>query len=237
VGDVPRVGVITFPGSLDDRDASNAVTLMGGEAVTLWHADDDLRGVDAVILPGGFSYGDYLRCGAIARFAPVMDQVRAFAERGGPVLGICNGFQILCESGLLPGALIRNRSMRFVCRNVSLRVETSQSAVTADLMAGEIVDVPIKHGEGQFIARPQELKMIADEGLVVFRYASRDGVVDDDHNPNGATDNIAGVRNARGNVVGLMPHPEHSVDPDVGPTGGQPMFASLMAAALAGARP
>ena len=232
----PRVGVITFPGSLDDGDALRAVAYMGGEPVPLWHADRDLHGVDAVILPGGFSYGDYLRCGAIARFANVMDEVRAFAERGGPVLGICNGFQVLCESGLLPGALIRNRSLRFVCKPVHLRVETSQSVVTGDLTPGETIEIPIKHGEGAFIARPQELARIQDEGLVVFRYASRRGVADDDHNPNGAMDNIAGLRNARGNVVGLMPHPEHAVDPDVGPTGGQPLFASLLASAMAGAR-
>ena len=179
----PRIGVITFPGSLDDRDALSAIDLMGGEGVRLWHADADLRGVDGVILPGGFSYGDYLRCGAIARFAAVMDEVRAFAERGGPVLGICNGFQILCESGLLAGALIRNRSLRFVCRDVWLRVETSQSALTNDLTAGETVEIPIKHGEGAFVARPEELRRIADEGLVVFRYASRAGVVDDAPQP------------------------------------------------------
>jgi phosphoribosylformylglycinamidine synthase I len=231
---VPRIGVVTFPGSLDDGDAQRAVTFMGGEAVPLWHADRDLRGVDAVILPGGFSYGDYLRCGAIARFASVMDEVRAFADRGGPVLGICNGFQILCESGLLHGALIRNRSLRFVCRDVFLRVETSQSVATSELTAGETVEIPVKHGEGQFVARDEELRQIEDEGLVVFRYASRDGVADDEHNPNGAVDHIAGIRNARGNVVGLMPHPEHAVDPDVGPTGGQPLFVSLLAAAIAG---
>ena len=231
----PRVGVITFPGSLDDRDALNAVATMGGEGVPLWHADHELRGVDAVILPGGFSYGDYLRCGAIAGHAPIMDEVQAFAERGGPVLGICNGFQILCESGLLHGALIRNRSLRFICRDVFLRVETAQSAVTADLTPGETVEVPIKHGEGAFIARPDELDRIHDEGLVVFRYADRAGVVDEAHNPNGAMENIAGIRNARGNVVGLMPHPEHAVDPDVGPTGGQPLIASLLTSALAGA--
>ena len=187
----PRIGVITFPGSLDDRDALRAVTFMGGEAVPLWHADRDLRDVDAVVLPGGFSYGDYLRCGAIARFAAVMEAVRGFAERGGPVLGICNGFQILCESGLLHGALIRNRSLRFVCRDVILRVETSQSVVTSELTAGETVEIPVKHGEGQFVAREDELRRIEGEGLVVFRYASRDGVTDDDHDPNGSIDHIA----------------------------------------------
>jgi phosphoribosylformylglycinamidine synthase len=231
-GSAPRVGVVTFPGSLDDRDALRAIETMGGTGVPVWHADAGLGDVDAVILPGGFSYGDYLRCGAIARFAPVMDDVRGFAERGGPVLGICNGFQILCESGLLPGALIRNRSLRFVCRPVHLRVETSASAVTGGLLPGEILEVPVKHGEGQFVLGSEELNRLEDEGGVVFRYASASGEVRDRDNPNGAVANIAGVRSAGGNVVGLMPHPEHAVDPDVGPTGGQPMFASLLAAAL-----
>ena len=231
----PRVGVVTFPGSLDDRDALRAVGFMGGEPVPVWHADHRLDGVDAVILPGGFSYGDYLRTGAIARFARVMDAVRAFADAGGPVLGICNGFQILCETGLLPGALIRNRSLRFVCREVHVRVETSQTVVTAGLVPGEVLEVPIKHGEGQYVATPQQLARIEDAGLVVFRYCSPDGLVADAWNPNGALDGIAGVRNEDGNVVGLMPHPEHAVDPDVGPTGGQPMFASLLERALAGA--
>jgi phosphoribosylformylglycinamidine synthase subunit PurQ / glutaminase len=230
----PRVGVVTFPGSLDDRDALRAVTTMGGDAVALWHAGHDLRGVDAVILPGGFSYGDYLRAGAIAARAPLMAEVAAFAHRGGPVLGICNGFQILCEAGLLPGALIRNRSLRFVCRDLVLRVETSQTAVTRGLTPGETLEVPIKHGEGQWVATPEQLERVEGEGLVVFRYCSSDGVVDDAHNPNGATNGIAGVRNEAGNVVGLMPHPEHAVDPDVGPAGGQALFASLFAAALEG---
>ncbi len=229
----PRVGVITFPGSLDDRDALRAVETMGGVGVPVWHADADLHDVDAVVLPGGFSYGDYLRCGAIARFARVMEEVRTFARRGGPVLGICNGFQILCESGLLPGALIRNASLRFVCRRVHLRVETSASAVTRDLSMGETLEVPVKHGEGQFVARPEELERLEDEGLVVFRYASAGGEVDDAYNPNGAVAGIAGVRNPDGNVVGLMPHPEHAVDPDVGPIGGQPLFSSLLATAMA----
>jgi len=231
----PRVGVVTFPGSLDDGDARRAVETMGGIGVPLWHAERDLQDVDAVILPGGFSYGDYLRCGAIARFAPVMEEVAAFAARGGPVLGICNGFQILCESGLLQGAMIRNRSLRFICRDVWLRVETSQTPVTADLTPGETVQVPIKHGEGQWVATAEQLGRVEGDGLVVFRYASADGLVDDPHNPNGATNAIAGIRNERGNVVGLMPHPEHAVDPDVGPTGGQPMFASLLASAMASA--
>jgi phosphoribosylformylglycinamidine synthase len=229
----PRIGVITFPGSLDDRDARRAVRLMGGEDVALWHAERDLHGVDAVILPGGFSYGDYLRTGAIARFAPIMDEVRAFADAGGPVVGICNGFQILCEAGLLPGALIRNRQLRFVCRWVHVRVETTLSPLSGGLVPGEVLRVPVKHGEGQFVAREDDLRRIEGDGLVVFRYCAPDGSVDDAHNPNGAQAAIAGVRSEAGNVVGLMPHPEHAVDPDVGATGGQPMFAALLEAALA----
>jgi phosphoribosylformylglycinamidine synthase subunit PurQ / glutaminase len=231
----PRIGVVTFPGSLDDADARRAVTELGGEAVALWHAEHDLAGVDAVILPGGFSYGDYLRCGAIAARAPIMDEVSAFADRGGPVLGICNGFQILCEAGLLAGALIRNASLRFVCEDVWLRVETSQTCVTRDLTPGETLEIPVKHGEGQWVATPEQLERVEGDGLVVFRYSAEDGQLGDDTNPNGATNHIAGVRNAGGNVVGLMPHPEHAVDPDVGPTGGQQLFASLFEAARAGA--
>jgi phosphoribosylformylglycinamidine synthase subunit PurQ / glutaminase len=229
----PRVGVVTFPGSLDDRDALRAVALMGGDGVPLWHADRDLRGVDAVILPGGFSYGDYLRTGALARFAPIMDEVRAFADRGGPVVGICNGFQILCEAGLLPGALIRNRQLRFVCRFVNVRVETSLSPLTEGLVPGEVLRVPVKHGEGQFTARPDDLARIEEEALVTFRYCGPGGELDDEHNVNGSAGSIAGIRNPQGNVAGLMPHPEHAVDPDVGSTGGQPLFASLLAYALA----
>ena len=231
----PRVGVVTFPGSLDDRDAVHAIEAMGGDAVPLWHAERDLGSVDAVVLPGGFSYGDYLRCGAIAARAPIMAEVAAFAGRGGPVLGICNGFQILCEAGLLLGALIRNRSLRFVCRDVWLRVEDATTVVTRGLTRGETVEVPVKHGEGQWVATAEQLATVEGGGFVVFRYSSSDGVVDDAHNPNGATNNIAGIRNDAGNVVGLMPHPEHAVDPDVGPTGGQPILSSLLEAALAGA--
>jgi phosphoribosylformylglycinamidine synthase len=230
---LPRIGVVTFPGSLDDHDALRAVASMGGEGLALWHAEHDLHDVDAVILPGGFSYGDYLRTGAIARFANVMDEIRVFADGGGPVVGICNGFQILCEAGMLPGALIRNRGLRFVCRVVTIRVETSLSPLTEGLVAGEVLAMPVKHGEGQFVAEGGDLQRIEDEGLAVFRYCAPDGTLDDDHNPNGATNAIAGVRNERGNVVGLMPHPEHAVDPDVGPTGGQPLLASLLSFALA----
>jgi phosphoribosylformylglycinamidine synthase len=229
----PRVGVITFPGSLDDRDALRAVETMGGRGVPIWHADASLGDVDAVILPGGFSYGDYLRTGAIARFARVMKAVAAFADTGGPVVGVCNGFQILCEAGMLPGALIRNRSLRFVCKPVDVRVETSLSALTEGLIAGDVLRIPVKHGEGQFVATGEELQRLEGDGLVVFRYCGPDGELDDRHNVNGSTGSIAGVRNGRGNVVGLMPHPEHAVDPDVGPTGGQALFASLLSFAAA----
>ena len=231
-----RVAVVTFPGSLDDRDAMRAVRTMGGEPVPVWHGDVDLRGADAVILPGGFSYGDYLRTGALARFARVMDAVRDHAERGGPVLGICNGFQILCEAGLLPGALIRNRTLSFICRRVHVRVETSATPFTHDVEAGEVLEVPIKHGEGQFVADPGTLERLEADARVVFRYCSADGDIGDAWNPNGAANAIAGVANDRGNVVGLMPHPEHAVDADTGPTGGQPIFESLLTSVLAAAR-
>jgi phosphoribosylformylglycinamidine synthase I len=224
----PRVAVITFPGSLDDRDAIRAVRFMGGEPMPVWHGDTDLRAADAVILPGGFSYGDYLRTGAIARFARIMEAVRAHADRGGPVLGICNGFQILCEAGLLPGALIRNRDLAFVCRRVHVRLETTATPFTSGIELGEVLEVPVKHGEGQFVAEPDDLARIEDQGLVVFRYCTADGEVTEAANPNGAAKGIAGIRSEAGNVVGLMPHPEHAVDPDVGPTGGQPIFESVL---------
>jgi phosphoribosylformylglycinamidine synthase subunit PurQ / glutaminase len=227
-----RVGVVTFPGSNDDRDALRAVDLMGGVGVPLWHGDAELGAVDAVILPGGFSYGDYLRTGAIARFAPMLGAVREFAGRGGPVLGICNGFQILCEAGLLPGALIRNRSLRFVCRFVHIRVETSGTPVTAESRVGDVLEVPVKHGEGQFVCSDEELRRIEAEELAVFRYCAPDGTIDDEHNPNGSRADIAGIRNERGNVVGMMPHPEHAVDPDVGAVGGRPLFEALLTRVL-----
>jgi phosphoribosylformylglycinamidine synthase len=229
----PRVGVVTFPGSLDDRDALRAVRLMGARAVPLWHRDTDLDGVDAVILPGGFSYGDYLRAGAIARFAPVMRAVWDHADRGAPVLGICNGFQILCEAGLLPGALVRNRRVSFVCRWVHVRVESSATLFTSELSPGAVLDVPVKHGEGQYVGDRDTLRALGEEGRVVFRYCSARGELGDAWNPNGSADHIAGVCSERGNVVGLMPHPEHAVDPDVGPAGGRALFESLLASLLA----
>ena len=229
-----RVAVVRFPGSNCEVDAARAAVAVGAEADFVWHRDTSLGGADVVILPGGFSYGDYLRCGAIAARAPIMAEVRDLAGRGGPVLGICNGFQILCEAGLLPGALARNASLRFVCEDVWLRVETAQTCVTRDLTPGELVQIPVKHGEGRWVATPEQLDHVEGDGLVVFRYCERSGVLSDAANPNGATNHIAGVRNDAGNVVGLMPHPEHAVDPDVGPTGGQPLLASLLETALAG---
>ncbi|MEX0992355.1 MAG: phosphoribosylformylglycinamidine synthase subunit PurQ [Actinomycetota bacterium] len=223
-----KVGVVTFPGSLDDGDAREAIRFLGGEPVRLWHKDADLQDVDAVILPGGFSFGDYLRTGAIARFSPVMQGIRRFAEAGGPVVGICNGFQILCESHLLPGALIRNRSLRFVCRWVDIRVESPVSPLTAGVKTGTVLRVPVKHGEGQFVASVEDLARIEGAELVAFRYCAPDGSVDEVANPNGSAGSIAGIRNERGNVVGLMPHPEHAVDPDLGPVGGEPLLVSLL---------
>ncbi|MDQ3991415.1 MAG: phosphoribosylformylglycinamidine synthase subunit PurQ [Actinomycetota bacterium] len=227
-----RVAVVTFPGSNDDRDALRAVRHMGGEPVAVWHGDPDLRGADAVILPGGFSYGDYLRTGAIARFARVMEAVRDHARRGRPVLGLCNGFQILCEAGLLPGALIRNRGLAFICRPVHVRVETTATPFTDRAAVGDVLEVPIKHGEGQFVADAATLAMLEDEARVVLRYCSPHGKVEDEFNPNGAANAIAGICSAEGNVMGMMPHPEHAVDPDVGPTGGQVVFQSLLASVL-----
>ena len=224
-----RVGVVTFPGSLDERDAARAVRRAGAEAVALWHGDADLHGVDAVVLPGGFSYGDYLRCGAIARFAPVMGPLVEAAKGGLPVLGICNGFQVLCESHLLPGALVRNDHRTFVCRDQLLRIESTATPWTNAYAAGQEVVIPLKNGEGSFVADPATLDRLEGEGQVVARY-----VVDPDRgldNPNGSYRDIAGVRNERGNVVGLMPHPEHAVDPDLGPTGGQAILGWLLSAA------
>jgi phosphoribosylformylglycinamidine synthase subunit PurQ / glutaminase len=218
-----RIGVITFPGSLDDRDAARAVRLAGAEPVALWHADRDLRGVDAVILPGGFSYGDYLRCGAIARFAPVMSELVPAARSGLPVLGICNGFQILCEAHLLPGALTRNAGLRFVVRDLRLRVANAATAWTRGYPPGALITVPLKSGEGAYAADPGTLAGLEAGGQVVLRYASG--------NPNGSAGDIAGVCNAEGNVVGVMPHPEHAVDPLTGPsTDGLGFFASALGA-------
>lgn len=223
-----RVGVVTFPGSLDDRDAARAVRLAGGEPVPLWHGDADLKSVDAVVLPGGFSYGDYLRCGAIARFAPVMAPLVDAARGGLPVLGICNGFQILCESHLLPGALTRNDSLHFVCRDQRLRIEDTTSTWTRDYAPGQEIVIPLKNGEGGYVADEAALDRLEGEGLVVARYL--------EVNPNGSRRDIAGIRNERGNVVGLMPHPEHAVEELTGPTtDGLAFFTSAVAALMASA--
>jgi len=204
-----RIGVITFPGSLDDRDAQRAIRLAGAEPVALWHGEHDLKGVDALVLPGGFSYGDYLRAGAIAAFAPIMAEVKDAASKGMPVLGICNGFQMLVEAHLLPGGLIRNAHQQFIRRDQRLRVENASTAWTSDFSEGDEIVIPLKNADGGYIADAETLARVNGEGLVAFRYV---GV-----NPNGSLDDIAGLTNERGNVVGLMPHPEHAVEPGFGP--------------------
>jgi phosphoribosylformylglycinamidine synthase len=204
-----KIGVVTFPGTLDDRDAARAVRLAGGEAVQLWHADTNLHKVDAVVLPGGFSYGDYLRCGAIAAQAPVMESIIKAANGGLPVLGICNGFQVLVEAHLLPGGLIRNEHQHFICRDQKLRVENVDTPWTNQFEQNQEITIPLKNGEGGYIATDETLKRLEGEGLVAFRYLET--------NPNGSMNDIAGLRNERGNVVGLMPHPEHAVEPGFGP--------------------
>jgi phosphoribosylformylglycinamidine synthase I len=216
-----RIGVITFPGSLDDGDAARAVRRAGAEPVALWHAEHDLRGVDAVVVPGGFSYGDYLRAGAIASLAPIMREVVDAAGRGTPVLGICNGFQILCEAGLLPGALVRNSGLHFLCRDQRLRVESTATAWTGGLAAGAELVIPLKSQEGRYVADAATLARLEDEGRVVFRYVGEA--------PNGAMAGIAGVGSADGRVVGLMPHPEHAIDPLTGPSAdGLGLFTSVL---------
>jgi phosphoribosylformylglycinamidine synthase I len=218
---LPKIGVVTFPGSLDDQDALRAVRLSGAQPVSLWHASDTLAGVDAVILPGGFSYGDYLRAGAISRFAPVMTELIKAADEGLPVLGICNGFQILCEAHLLPGALTRNDVRTFVCRDQDLRVESTDTTWTRDFNPGQQITIVLKNGEGGFVADAETLDRLEGEGQVVFRYVNG--------NPNGSLNDIAGICNERGNVVGLMPHPEHNVDPLTGPSlDGRAFFASVL---------
>ena len=217
----PRVGVITFPGSLDDKDATRAVRLAGGDSVALWHADADLHSVDAVVLPGGFSYGDYLRCGAIAKFAPVMGKLVDAANGGLPVLGICNGFQVLTESHLLPGALTRNDHLHFICRDQKLRIENNSSMWTSEFEIGQEILIPLKNGECGYVADDKTLDELEGEGRVIARYLEL--------NPNGSRRDIAGIKNARGNVVGIMPHPEHAVEKLTGPTtDGLGFFTSLL---------
>jgi phosphoribosylformylglycinamidine synthase I len=229
-----RIGVVTFPGSLDDRDAQRAIRLAGAEPVALWHGDHDLHGVDALVLPGGFSYGDYLRCGAIASLSPIMTEVIDAANTGMPVLGICNGFQMLAEAHLLDGGLIRNEGGTFICRDQRLRVENTSTAWTSGFSAGQEITIPLKNGEGAYMASAETLARLEGEGQVAFRYIDR--------NPNGSLNDIAGVSNVRGNVVGLMPHPEHAVEPGFGPdtadamrsgTDGLAFFTSVIERTLA----
>lgn len=223
-----RIGVITFPGTLDDVDASRAVRLSGAEAVELWHGDGDLKGVDAVVVPGGFSYGDYLRAGAIARFAPVMGALVEAAGKGIPILGICNGFQVLCEAGLLPGALTRNEGLHFVCRDQWLRVDSTTTAWSSRFDADADILIPLKSGEGRFVASEAVLDELEGEGRVVFRYAG--------DNPNGSMRSIAGISSASGKIVGLMPHPEHATEALTGPSDdGLGLFYSALDAVLASA--
>ena len=218
-----KVGIVVFPGTNRDGDAWDVVTgQLGASAVRLWHKDHDLQGVDVVILPGGFSYGDYLRCGAIARVAPVMDAVCSFAADGGPVLGICNGFQILCEAGLLPGVLRANRQLEFVCADVTVVVESERTPFTAALAPGDELVIPVKHGEGNWVTDSGLHAELVERGQIVLRYTE---------DLNGSLDRVAGIANEQGNVLGLMPHPEHAVDPVLGPTGGVPLLEGLIAAA------
>ncbi len=218
-----KIGVVTFPGTLDDRDAARAVRYAGGEAVALWHNDADLKGVDAVILPGGFSYGDYLRCGAISRFSPVMEPLIAAAKGGMPLLGICNGFQVLAEAHLIPVALTRNQHLHFLCTNQKIRIENNNTAWTNSFSTGQEIVIPLKNGEGSYQCDDETLKMLEGEGRIVARYVGE--------NPNGSRNLIAGVSNERGNIVGLMPHPEHAVDALTGPgTDGLGFFTSVLKA-------
>jgi phosphoribosylformylglycinamidine synthase I len=229
-----KAGIVRFPGSNCDEDAFHAVAdHLGQEAVYLWHKDHDLQNVDLVILPGGFSYGDYLRAGAIARFSPIMQEVIAFAKRGGPVLGICNGFQIACEAGLLPGALLRNASLRFVSAPVHLRVESIATRYTSEYHIGQVISIPVAHGDGRYTADADTLARLEGEGQVVFRYVSAAGEATASANPNGSLRNIAGIVSAEGNVLGMMPHPERALDATLGSTDGVPLFASILESMLA----
>ena len=223
-----RIGVVTFPGSLDDRDAQRAVRLVGAEPVALWHGDHDLQNVDAIVLPGGFSYGDYLRSGAIARFSPIMQEVIAFANKGGFVFGVCNGFQILCEAGLVPGALLRNDHSRFNCENVYVRPEHQAARLTAATKPGQALKIPIAHGEGRYYTDAETLRSMEANGQILFRYCDASGQVTPEANPNGSLGNIAGVCNAGKNVFGMMPHPERAADPELGNTDGQVLFEGLL---------
>jgi phosphoribosylformylglycinamidine synthase len=224
-----RFAIVRFPGTWSDRDCYHALhDVMGHEAEIVWHRETDLAGFDAVVLPGGFSYGDYLRCGAIARFSPVMEAVTTFAERGGPVIGICNGFQVLCESGLLPGALIRNASLQFRCEWGYLRRDGANTPWADSIPAGSLLHLPISHGEGNYQADPETLAMLEAEGRVIFRYTDANGDASDAANPNGSLNNIAGIINARGNVLGMMPHPERAPEALLGGADGNRIWQSVV---------
>jgi len=225
-----QAAVIVFPGINRERDMARTLKLISGRAPAMvWHADTELpAGTDLVVIPGGFSYGDYLRCGAIAARAPILDAVRVHAARGGLVLGVCNGFQILCETGMLPGVLMRNQNLKFICSDIYLRVERSDTPFTRGYNAGQVIRVPVAHGEGNYIADGKTIARLEDEGRVLFRYASPDGMVDPDWNHNGAINAIAGILNEAGNVLGMMPHPENHVEPSMGCTDGRGLFAGLV---------
>lgn len=229
-----KFGIVTFPGSNCDYDAFQAVTdALAERAVYLWHRDTDLQGADVVVLPGGFSYGDYLRAGAIARFSPIMSEVLAHARAGCPVLAICNGFQVACEAGMLPGALLRNASLRFVSRLAHLRVETGATRFTSEYTSGDVLRVPVAHGQGRYTAGADTIRELEDTGRIVFRYCDADGQITDAANPNGSINNIAGIVSAAGNVLGMMPHPERAVDPLLGAPDGVALFRSLLATVAA----
>lgn len=224
-----KFGVVVFPGSNCDHDMIYVLKkLLKQEVVTLWHKDQDLQGCDFIILPGGFSYGDYLRSGAIARFSPIMEQVIAFAKNGGHVLGVCNGFQILCEAHLLPGALLHNTGHQFICRNAFIRTETTQSMLTSGVTKGQVLKVPIAHGEGRFFASEETLKQLSDNDQILFRYCDENGEVTLESNPNGSLQNIAGICNETRNVFGMMPHPERAADEELSNTDGQLLFDSIL---------
>ncbi len=224
-----KFGIVVFPGTWSDRDTHHAVSVvLGQDAEYIWHGDEKLDQFDAIVLPGGFSYGDFLRCGAIARFSPVMEAVTAFAERGGPVIGICNGFQVLCESGLLPGVLMRNDHLEFRCIWTDLRVENSSTIFTSASIEGQTLHIPMSHGEGNYQADADTIKRLEDNGQVVFRYADANGNVTPDINPNGSINNIAGIVNERGNVLGMMPHPEKACEKLIGGDDGNVIFTSII---------
>lgn len=224
-----NIGVIVFPGSNCDHDAYHAMAhIMNANARFLWHKDEDLSNIDLLIIPGGFSYGDYLRTGAIARFSPIMKSVNKFVDKGGPVLGICNGFQILLEAGLLPGAMLHNKELRFICKQAHIRCESADTPFTRHVEPGKVLQVPIAHGEGNYFVEPDQLKQIRDNDQVVFRYCDKQGETSDEHNFNGSVDNIAGVCNQQRNVLGMMPHPERAVEEMIGSTDGKHLFESAL---------